>query len=65
MASTPMRNVRVNDEVWLAAKAAAANNGETLTDVIVRHLAEYGGVEWTPEPRNFTARTRTITQEAS
>lgn len=38
---TRLRNVRVGDELWSAAKAIAAARGETLTDVIVRALNGY------------------------
>ena len=38
---TPLRSVRVADDVWQAAKAAAEANGETVTDVIVRALLAY------------------------
>ena len=38
---TPARSVRVPDELWHAAQQAAAANGETVTDVIVRALIEY------------------------
>ena len=38
---TPSRNVRISDELWQAAKAAAADRGETVTDVIVRALEQY------------------------
>lgn len=38
---TPARSVRVADELWRAAKAKAAAEGETVTDVIVRALEEY------------------------
>jgi hypothetical protein len=38
---TPLRNVRVADELWDAAKERAAENGETLTEVIVRALRRY------------------------
>jgi uncharacterized protein (DUF1778 family) len=31
----------VSDEVWEAARRAAADRGETLTDVIVRALIRY------------------------
>jgi hypothetical protein len=41
MANTPNRAVRIPDEEWAAAQAAAADNGETVTDVIRRALAEY------------------------
>ena len=38
---TTLRNVRVPDEVWEPAKAAAAENGETVSDVVRRALVEY------------------------
>ena len=38
---TPARGVRVSEEVWDAAKAAAARKGDTLTDVIVVALTDY------------------------
>jgi predicted transcriptional regulator len=38
---TPVRGVRVPDELWRAAQAKADERGETVTDVIVRALARY------------------------
>lgn len=38
---TPLRSVRVTGEIWRAAQARAADNGETVTDVIVRALKRY------------------------
>ena len=38
---TPARGVRVPDELWSAAKAKAAERGETVTDAIVRALERY------------------------
>lgn len=38
---TPLRNVRVAEELWRAAKAKAEERGETVTDVIVRALRRY------------------------
>lgn len=38
---TPQRTFRIPDDVYAAAKAKAAENGETLTDVVQRALAEY------------------------
>ena len=38
---TPPRSVRVPDELWSAALERAADNGETVTDVIVRALRRY------------------------
>jgi hypothetical protein len=39
--ATPLRNVRVTDDVWTAARAIAAARGETVTDVVVRSLERY------------------------
>lgn len=38
---TPRRTVRVDDELWQAAKRAASDHGETVTDVIIRALKRY------------------------
>lgn len=38
---TPVRNVRVPDPLWEAAKARAAAEGRTVTDVIVTALHRY------------------------
>lgn len=38
---TPQRSVRVPDEVYLAAKAKAEADGETVSDVIRRCLDMY------------------------
>ena len=38
---TPARSVRVPQTLWDAAKERAEDNGETVTDVIVRALSEY------------------------
>ena len=39
---TPPRSVRVPQPIWDAAKAAAAERGETVSDAVVRFLARYG-----------------------
>jgi predicted HicB family RNase H-like nuclease len=41
MASTPPRSVRVPDALWTAATAKAAEQGVTVTDVLVRALERY------------------------
>lgn len=38
---TTLRNVRVSDEIWEAAKERASENGETVSEVVRRSLAEY------------------------
>ena len=39
---TPPRSIRAPDEIWNAAKDAAAQRGETVTDAVVRFLTRYG-----------------------
>lgn len=39
--ATQHRSVRVPDELWRAAKRAAADRGETVTAVIIRALTRY------------------------
>ena len=41
MNPTPLRAVRIPDEIWLPAKEAAKRNGETISEVIRRALTEY------------------------
>jgi len=38
---TPLRNFRVPDDLWSAAKAKADERGESLTAVIIRALRRY------------------------
>lgn len=38
---TPARAVRIEDGLWLAAQAKAAERGETVSDVIRRALQRY------------------------
>ena len=38
---TPLRSLRVATELWEAAKAAAAERGETVTDVLRAALERY------------------------
>lgn len=39
--STPVRTYRASDELYEAAQRAAEDNGETVTDVIIRALEAY------------------------
>ena len=41
MASTPLRNIRVPDEVWHAAVEKARAEGTTVTAVLVKALQKY------------------------
>jgi predicted HicB family RNase H-like nuclease len=38
---TPMRSLRVADDLWAAAQVKAAARGETLSDVIRKALERY------------------------
>lgn len=38
---TPVRNLRVPEDIWRAAQQKAAAEGRTLTDVIVAYLKRY------------------------
>jgi predicted HicB family RNase H-like nuclease len=38
---TPLRNIRVPDDLWQAAKEEAAAEGRSLTDVILGDLHRY------------------------
>jgi len=38
---TPIRNIRVPDDEWEAAKAKAAERGESVTEVVRRALRRY------------------------
>lgn len=39
--ATPKRSVRVPDELWEAVMRVAHDQGETVTDVIIRALIRY------------------------
>lgn len=43
--ATKVRAVRVSDDVWEAALAKAAANGETVSDVVRAALIEYTGAQ--------------------
>lgn len=51
---TPLRNVRISDETWDAAKVTAQARGETLTSVIDTALRRY-----------IARHTKTATEERS
>lgn len=38
---TPLRNIRIGDPLWLAAKEVAEKRGESLSDVIRAALERY------------------------
>ena len=39
--STPKHGIRVPDELWQAVKRKAHDEGETITDVVIRALKRY------------------------
>lgn len=39
--ATPVRSVRIPDELWDALRARADERGETVTDVVLRALRVY------------------------
>lgn len=41
MPATPLRNVRVPDDLWAAAQRRAAEDDTTVSAVIVEHLEQY------------------------
>lgn len=41
MSNTPIRTVRIEEELWQRAAARAEQLGETVSDVIRRALEEY------------------------
>lgn len=41
MTGTPARSVRIPEELWRAAQAAAEGQGVTVTDVIATALRRY------------------------
>jgi predicted transcriptional regulator len=41
VAKTPVRNLRVSDDLWSAAQAIAEERGESLSDVLRAALARY------------------------
>lgn len=49
---TPLRNVRVSDELWINARQVAKSRGETVTDVIRRALENYVTRHRTPADRS-------------
>jgi antitoxin component of RelBE/YafQ-DinJ toxin-antitoxin module len=38
---TSLRNIRVADPLWLAARAVAEERGETVSDIVREALEEY------------------------
>lgn len=49
---TTLRNVRVADPLWEAARAVADERGESVSDVVRAALTEYVEGRFTPPPRD-------------
>jgi hypothetical protein len=52
MASTPLRNLRAADDVWLPAMRRARREGTNLTAVLVEFLRQYGAGQAPPPPND-------------
>lgn len=39
--ATKLRNLRVREDLWVAAREVAAGRGETLTEVLTKALERY------------------------
>lgn len=39
--ATPGRSIRIPDELWEAARRKAEDEGETVTEVVIRALTRY------------------------
>ncbi len=55
--STPRRTIRIPDDEWESGQRAAESNGETLSAVIRRRIADYVDGDTTVE---YRATSRTI-----
>lgn len=53
---TPVRTFRIPDEVYVAAKAKAEREGESLSDVVRRLLEEYAAINRTRAPSDALYR---------
>lgn len=47
---TPLRSVRVPDELWTSAKRQAATDNRTVTDIVIAALETYTQAPPTKEP---------------
>ena len=41
MANTPVRHIRIPDDIWNAARVAAESDGTTVAAVVVAYLRGY------------------------
>ena len=41
MAATPLRNIRVPDDLWAEAQAEAQRRGESVTAAVIKFLRRY------------------------
>ena len=61
MAKTPLRSVRVPDDIWHAAQERADAEGQTVTAVIVAALRRYASGR--PKPSESGEARHVATQE--
>jgi hypothetical protein len=54
---TPVRHIRVADDVWLAAATKAFDRGETISGVVNRMIREYVADAWPTSARDDTPTT--------
>lgn len=55
MGKTPLRSIRIPDDEWNPALAAAEANGESVSEVVRRKLGEYVEESITPPDRTDDA----------
>jgi hypothetical protein len=54
MANTPLRSIRIPDEIWDPALEATMREGTTITEIVKRALDEYAKAH--PAPRKGTKK---------
>jgi hypothetical protein len=57
---TPVRNLRVSDEIWETALQNATNEGRTLTEVITSYLKRYNAAATGKRPPGPVAAPATV-----
>lgn len=55
VARTPLRAIRVPDDIWEAAQARAKDEGTSVSAVVVATLRHYGSVPFRPDPAERAA----------
>ena len=65
MAETPMRFIRIDEELWAKVKQRADAEGVTRAEVIRRMLDEYVNETPTDELRQITRRLKNLEKRLS